>query len=599
MPAVTSPNLGLILNTPLIDIPSQGLQDGLNFRVKNGSIDTRNMGWEKFATWVLNGSVALIDRLYKRNGQRFLIFGTSTDLYTGDDTTIRYITPIYATGTASRAGAAVTGVGTAWVANAVAGDQISFGSATQTSLSATWYTIQSVNTDTSITLVGAPAGSDVVGPYTIRKLLHGATFTEYSTDTFINDGTSLDDLWFGTNGVDYVVTWNGTDTAATYHPELGFTCKVLRVYSNMMVYGNIAQGGQLLPTTIINSDLGLPLNAGAVGTGLSEQFVVHSGVDPIIAMVPIGDYLSIYSEMHLTPAQFVGDPLIFNFRVAMPGVGPISARGIADFGDYHEFIAADRAYVFDGATLKESNNHVWREILRQADPARRRQIYQHFDEENGDLIWSVPATTDADVGTSGGAPEIAWTEHYLEIPANPRFTGLPYSKRSFPFTATGYYERSSGLRWQDVMTAWQDFNFAWNDQFFAAAFPTNLGGDANGQIWTINQTQSIDGDPLPSYVRTGRFTASAGRNRDLLTRVYPFARQLVNNLEVKLYMGDSISGNVSDKGTQNFNMLQPEGGHFVTFYRRGRVAELQFGSDAGEPWILQGWDYDFVGGGRR
>lgn len=603
MPIVTSPNAGLIFDRPAVNIPKQGLKDGLNFRVKNGNLESLNLGWGPFSpNFTLNGPVILIDNFFPRNFDEKLIFGTPTDLYLyhSDTDTVTFLTPIYATGTASASGTAVTGVGTAWSGGTVGvGDEISFGSATENDPDATWYVIASVGGDTSLTLETS-AGTVGSGAYTIRRKFQEGARAHWSVDTFINDGDTGEDLWFATNGLDDVVSWDGVADTVSLHPELGFTCETLTTYSNMMIYGNITQSGNFLPSTIINSDVGYPLHAGATGTGLSEQFVVHSNTDEIVNMIPLGDYLIIYSDRTIVPAQFVGDPLIFLFRVAISGVGPVSANAIADFGDFHEFLGADAGYLFDGVTLKETNSHVWRDILRQADPVRRSEIFAHFDEEQGDLIWSIPGNTDPGVGVIGSPPQFAWGEHYLEEVADPNFEGSPFSKRQFPFTITGFYERSTGLTWSTITETWEEFNFAWNDQFFQVAFPLNLAGDEAGNIWVLNQTQTANGEILPSYVRTGRVLLGSGRERSLLTRVYPFATQQLNTmLEVTLFMGDHVGGNLSSKGMSEYNHQLVEGQHFVTFYRRGRAMELQFGSSSGDPWIISGWDFDAVMGGRR
>lgn len=683
MPIITSPNYGLIYNETPLDIPSRGLRDGLNFRAKNGTLESFNLGWAAFSAVQLDSAVRLIDNFFPRNLAEKLIFGTTQDLYLYDGSTdsVSFITPTYSVGTAaasgtvvtgtgtewedygrtrynigtaSASGSTVTGTGTQWTGEVLPGDEIHFGSSTETSPTATWYVVQSVtdddtlvltatagtvgdgpyvirrlypnvragdmisfgsaaeadpdavwfevdtvNSDTSITLTD-DAGTVADGPYTIRRRFQNQSLAKWSVDTFVNDGESGEDLWFATNGVDPVVTYNGTDTSCVLHPELEFTCEVLATYSNMMVYGHITQGGEYLPTTIINSDVGLPLRAGARASGISEQFVSHSGTDGISNIVPIGDYMVLYCERTVIPVQFVGDPLIFLFRVAISGVGPISGDAIADFGDFHEFLGHDAGYMFDGVTLKETNAHVWRDVLRRADPQRRVQAYAHFDEEQGDLIWSIPTTEDGadNVGVIGAPPSQAWSEHYLEDPGE-RLAGSPFSRRTFPFTATGFYQKSEGLRWVDIAQKWNEFNYAWNDQFLQAAFPINLGGDADGRIWILNENQTANGTPLPSYVRTGRTLFSTDQRRDLLTRVYPFAHKLPYNLEITAFMGDHAGGEPTSKGTQIFDQNLPEGQHFVVFYRRGRTLELQFGSSAGEPWSLDGWDYELVKGGRR
>lgn len=599
--AVLTPNLGLILDRPPIEIPRQGLQDGKNFRLRNGSIESLNLGWSKFsANWTLNGKVKLIDTFTLRNGTSVLMLASPTDLYVYNDIadTVSYITPAYVTGTASASGTAVTGVGTTWVGNVKPGDQMFFGSATQDSTSAQWFTVLTVNNNLSITLT-ASAGTKSLLAYTIRKLFTTGVVDQWDSETYLHDGTSGDDLWFATNGLEPIVTWNGNTTFAVLHPELLFTCKSLRVYNNMMIYGNVTQSGVSLTTTIINSDVGLPLNAGATTTGLAEQFVVHSHSDAILTMLGIGDYLVIYCNEVIVLTQFVGDPIIFTFRVVTTHTGPISSRTVVDFGDFHEFIGNDAGYVFDGSSLKAINSHVWRAILKQADPARREEAYAQMDEENGDVIWAVPATTDSGVGTRGAPPEIGWGEHYLEVPADPKFLGSPFSKRDFKFTASGHYQRSSALTWANATLQWKQFNFAWNDQFFQSAFPINLTGDASGQVWILNQTQTGNGVALPSFVRTGRFSLRSGRERDLLTRIYPFFYSLPYVVQVSLYMGDFIGAAVALKATASYNTTPLEGLHFSTFYRRGRVAECAFGSQNGDPWVLDGWDYDTTPGGDR
>lgn len=606
MAATTSPNMGLVFDKPKIDIPKIALQDGINFRLKNGTIESLNLGWVPFSTnFVLNGPVELIDNFFPRNLNEKLIFGTATDLYLyspiSDDVT--YLTPTYVVGTAQSFGTtALTGTGTLWKTAPhiiKPGDKIALGSASQTSTHVTWYTVASVTDDTHIVLTSA-APAHATQAYTIRRLFQDAEVVTWAVDTFVNDGATGSDLWFATNGLDSVVTWNGTDLSVTLHPELGFTCQTLTTYSNMMIYGNLTYAGDFLFSSIVNSDVGLPLHAGDVGTGLSEQFVVHSNTDEILNMIPIGDYLIVYSERTIVPIQFVGDPIIFTFRVAISGVGPISANAIADFGDFHEFIGSDAGYLFDGVTLKETNSHVWREILRQTDPVRRREAYGHFDEEQGDLIWIIPNNVDPGVGVPGEPPTIGWTEHYLETCSDPNFSGSPFSKRQIPFTITGFYERATGSLWSDMTFAWNTANYAWNDQFFQLAFPLNIAGDVDGKLWTFNVSQTDgNGDPLPSFVKSARFSLGSGRERDLLTRIYPFAHSLPFNLEVSLFTTQFIGGPSNKVDTQLFDQHLPEGQNFVTFYRRARAVEFQFGSSAGDPWVLDGWDYDSVAGGRR
>lgn len=612
--SVLMPNWGLYLDRAPISVPARGLQDGVNFRIASGKISTLNIGWTRFAPDVqLNGPVKLISNFFLRDGTERLIFGTPTDLYRYDSASksVTYLTPTYATGTVAVDAAdpaVVTGTGTLWGTNAKVGDKISFGSATQNSVTATWYTIATVNDDDTLTLSGPVAGAPISAgtAYTIRKVFTGDILTTWDAETFLNDGDSGEDVWVATNGLDPIVKWDGSAMSVS-DAGLPFRCKVLAVYSNMMIYGNLIQSGDSLSTSIINSDVGKPLN---VSGGLSEQFVVHSGSDGIIEMMPLGDYLVIYCKETGVMVQFVGDPTIFLFRRSFSGLGPLGADLIADFGSHHEFLGKDSQYRFDGGAVTEINMHVWRDVLLNRDPTREGMGFTHFDNENADLIWALPLQSDTGAGTGADGNAnigVAHSEHYLEQPG--QGVPTPYSRRQFPFTTSGYFSQQEGLTWESATDNWNQADYRWDEQFTFLAFPLNLTGDASGKLYTINTSQRGDNVNLASFVRFGRRALGDGRMRGLLSRVYPFASSEIGDdgtIRVRVYASDHASGPsvlVSeldfslDLNTPAFGMAE----HAVKPYRRGRYMELEIGSLGGEAdaWSLDGYDVDVKPGGMR
>lgn len=601
--AVVQPNMGIYYDRPSIALDQRMLSDGFGFRIKEGKLSNLNVGWVRFEAGItLNGAVLLITDFLKRDGTDTLVFGTKTDLYKYRPGThdVRFITPAYVTGTVTVAATAVTGAGTLWNTgsppNAKAGDQIAFTTNAETDPAATWFTILTVNTDTSITLT---ASAGVVGAghaYTIRKIRTGDENDVWIDDTFVNAGPANEDqLWMTNGGIQPPVLWNGTTTFAVQQDALGFTCKTLKVYSNMMIFGNLIQGGTAKPTDIINSNVGEPAN---VSSGLSEQFKVHGNPDEIMQMVPLGENLAIYSRLTVTVTQFIGDPLIFQFRNVINGVGSIARRSVADFGNYHEFLGRGTQYRFDGATVVEANKQVWRNILRQQDPTRRNRIFSHFDEEQGDLFWSIPLTTDAGSGTKTNPPARAVIEEYLEeVPAQ---TPIPSAIRAFPFTASGYYTKNLGTTWDTLTNAWSSYNFRWNDSFFFSAFPISLVGDQAGKLYQVNAAQDGDGAALPSFVRFGRRATGSGRERNMVSRVYPYVTHLTNAMNVTVRLTDDALANPTIIDVQSFNQLVPQEGHFTVHYRRGRYMEVEFGTAGpAQPWELSGYDFDIKPGGSR
>lgn len=600
--AVLQPTLGLYLDRSPLALDPRALQDGLNFRVKEGKLTNLNLGWQSFMTPVLNGPVILIDNFFIRGGTEKLIFGTPSDLYryVPADGTVRFITPIYAAGTASASGTAVTGIGTTWTTNVDPGDEINFTGNNVVDPTATWYTVDHVVDNTHLVLT-ATAGTIAAHTYTIRQKFSGDNDAIWSTDTFVNASPSDEDEWWATNGVDDVVRWNGTDAQVEVMSALGFTCKSLVVWSNMMIFMNLVQGGDALPTDMINSNPGEPQN---VSSGLSEQFKVHSGVEELQRGVKLGDLLAIYSKHPgpVTLVQFVGDPLVFAFRNVVLDKGIVGPRAVARFPNYHEYISADAQYRFDGASVSRQNSHIWREVLRRQDPVRISSTYTHFDEQNGDLVWSVPLNTDSGAGTAGAAPGTAVGQHYLEIgdDTSAGKTPTPHSLRSWPFTSSGFYSRADGITWDQLTSAWQTYNFRWNDRFFSASFPLDLVGSFTGHVYTVNTSQDAAGAALPSFVKFSRRPTQNGQNRGLLTRIFPFVTTFSTPLDVTAHFSDFAIGPATISQTVSYDQSFPEGQFMAAIYRRGRYFEVELGSDGpGQPWEVSGYDFITKPGGGR
>ena len=596
--AIIRPNRGLWLNTPLITVPDGALSDGHNFRIKNGTLNNINLGWSRFDDWTLNGPVTLIDGFFDRISTQILIFGTPTDLYQYDagNNLVLFLTPIEVAGTvdvsADNPAVVTEDSGTSdWATIGIkAGDMISFGADDENDPDATWYEIASVDDEDTLTLTTTVAGAPLsASTFTIRRLFTGDLDHPWESVTFLHEGVADEDLWIATNGLDDIVSWNGMD-ATVISAGLGFKAFHLATFKNMLMASGITESGEFLPAQVRNSNPGFPLD---FTTGLAGAYTIHDGSDEVSALLDLGDSLVAYSERHINVMDFVGDPFIFVIRTAVPNIGPISGRLVGEYGDTHTFLGPDAQYDFDGVTVKPKGLQVWREVLRRRDPQRTQRSYLHFDEENGDLIWAVPLTSDVD--TESG-PEIAYVEHYLEeTPGNI----TPISKRAFPFTVTGFFERQTTLTWADIQDQWQELNFRWNDIFFLAAFPFNLAGDKDGKVYTVNVSQLADGELLPSYVRTGRRALGDTRMRGLMRRIYPFATRFAGNtLAVRTRIADSAAGPVTVADEQTFSLDMDPEQYFVSPFRAGRFYALEFAS-TGTTWELAGWDVDILAGGKR
>lgn len=605
--AVLKPNLGLYLDRPPLEIPARGLVACQNVRIKNRRIVRDNMGWSAFLDDPLDTPVVLIDNFYPSGGGQKLIIGTTRDLYEYDETTetLLILTPRYAAGTVAveTDSKTVTGSSTSWAANAKAGDfiRVTSTAARDPYPVSDWYEIESVGGDEAITLVEEYQGATASGlAYAIRQTYTATMLDVWRTETFIaaaevdgDDG----DRWYATNGVDFPVSWNGIATAVSSRADLGFRCKDIRRYKNQMHYIALVESGTSKPFSVRVSAIGEPEN---VTTKEAAEYRVHDGVDPLLAAELLGDNILYYAERSVTMAQFVGGEVGYIFRTAISGIGPVSARAIADFGDFHEFIGVDSKYRFDGVQLLQSDTHVWLEILRKQRPNALNLLHAHFDEENGEILWVVPLTTD---GTGeDGAPATAYVQHYTEDVGDENPDA--YTLRTLPALVMGYFGRETTLTFDQISESWAEQNYRWDDRFFQAAFPFNLFGTADGMVHILNETDSFDGEPIESFARFGRRPCIDGRRKGLVKRIYPFAERLAgaeHDLTVELYLANEAGAPATLASSLPYNLKQDDPDRFfVSPFVTGRYYQIGYRTTgAGKGFTLQGHDADIDPAGGR
>jgi hypothetical protein len=613
---VRRPNHGVYLNRPSLDIDPRGLEDCLNVRLRDGRISSDGMGWENFpflASSPINLDdlrVLLIDEYRSRSGSTTLILCNNDDVFRYDTGTeaVLYLTPIYATGTASMAGGGdktVTGIGTAWKTaktttpsaggygnNVRPGDFISFGANDENDPAATWYEIDSVTDDTHLELFVDPG---VIGAaaYTIRQTLTGDNNDIFNSAIFQDalDSTPAGlDVYYLTNGVE-MLEWDGSSEQMDwFYP--GFVAKNLLTFRQTLIVWDVLEGSQNKPGVFKYSDTGYPRN---FATGAADEITPSDGVRDLMQVIPLGDQAALYYQDNIILGQEVGAPVYFVFRVAVPGVGLVAPKAIMDQGDYHEFLSREGAYKFNGVGIKESMSQVFREVLRTAAPNRIRNAYAEIDEEMGEVVWSVPLTTDG--SDEDQAPTRAYTQHYLEDLG--QYLPDPVMIRDFPFTAVGSFQSSSAMQFDDFPES-ADGQFdtsalRWDDRELAGSFPFKLAGDDAGNIYILNTSNTKAGAALDSWAQFPRRALGDGELLGLVHRIEPYTTRRQGagyELLVTLYAYDFADGDVVATTALGFD-LSHGGLRYVPFRKAGRFGSVRFGTaglTAGGQAEPQPWD---------
>ena len=616
------PNLGVYLDRPSLDIDPRGLKDCLNVKIRDKRIVAEGMGWENFPQFASDVNrinlddlrVLFIDEYRSTAGVTTAIFCNQKDIFkfnpsAGPPATVTYMTPRYAVGTASCAGSTTTIVGAGgalWDTgkttapidggygnNVKAGNYISFGAADEDAQDATWYEIDSVTDDTHLELLVDP-GVVADGPYTIRQTLTGDNNDIFEAATFQNSQDTRHlglDVYYMTNGVE-MFSWDGNDpTFLRFWP--GFTGKNLRVTRQVLVIWNLLESGTRKHGSLRYSDTSHPDNMATEGAG---EILPSDGILDLLNVVPLGDQLVCYYQGDLVMLQSVDAPLYYIARVAVPGVGLVAQRAMMDFGDYHEFLSVDGAYRFDGVTITEAMPQVFRDVLRRISPNRIKQAYAHIDEPNGEVIWSIPLATDGQADDA--APSIAYAEHYLED-VGPNLS-TPMTIRAFPFTAFGIYLATGSLKFSDFpATYFEDSALQWDDRALQQAFPFEIVGDENGDIYIRNTSNTMAGGAVVSFAQFPRFALGDGEFKALLHHVEPYAsrRQGASSYELRCvvkFFDFADTSKVSNTASATFDLTN-ESLRYMPIRGGGRFAEILFYTIGGqvpvqsEPWDCAGY----------
>lgn len=170
-----------------------------------------NIAWSPDIDWVFytDAAIAAPNRrigmyTFNRNTFQFTWAGFITLTFPiGTNKTIRGFWPeyqVYSRGQVSVSGTAVTGSGTLWQTDRLCAEsRIGFGSYDPT-LITTWYTISSINSDTSITLTGSAGVIAANTPYVIedlRMIVSVTAATATNGGLFLAKGVSFSDFTAG------------------------------------------------------------------------------------------------------------------------------------------------------------------------------------------------------------------------------------------------------------------------------------------------------------------------------------------------------------------------------------------------------------------
>lgn len=113
----------------------------------------------------------------------------------------------------------------------------------------------------------------------------------------------------------------------------------------------------------------------------------------ITALRRLGDVIVAYKDRAIYIGQYVGAPLIWDFRKVVGEVGAPCQEAVISTGQAHYFIGNDDIYVFDGTRPQPLNSPVRNWFFNNVDQRYMYRICGTYDRFNQRIYWWFPSNS--------------------------------------------------------------------------------------------------------------------------------------------------------------------------------------------------------------
>lgn len=116
---------------------------------------------------------------------------------------------------------------------------------------------------------------------------------------------------------------------------------------------------------------------------------------PITAGRRLGDIIVAYKDRAMWVGEYVGAPVVWNFRKVPGEIGAPCQEAVVTTGTAHYFVGPDDFYVFDGSRPQPLNSPVRNWFFANLDQRYAYRIVGSFDRLNQRVFWWFPSKSGA------------------------------------------------------------------------------------------------------------------------------------------------------------------------------------------------------------
>ena len=199
------------------------------------------------------------------------------------------------------------------------------------------------------------------------------------------------DWVLATNGVDKPQIYQGTSFAAMDTlTTMPFTSAEIFVKRDVYVIAvNTSNGYNVVEW----SDTGDPLTWQPTASNNAGNLVLRDIDGPLLAAVPLGDRIGLYTREQLILLNYIGSPYIFGYTPALNGIGAVSKYSVVPVGRRHFGMSRQGFFVTDGVQFEWIDFPQLRDYMAaRVNWDQASKICGYHAEALNAVVWYYPST---------------------------------------------------------------------------------------------------------------------------------------------------------------------------------------------------------------
>jgi len=248
---------------------------------------------------------------------------------------------------------------------------------------ANWGKIETVDSDTQITLIDAYTGDTAVGDYTIRKQYAVPSGERWSWAV-------VNDYVYFSNGGDYVQVYTGSGCATNLNTTSAIKARYIIEYANRLImadYGTTRAANGLAWSKEGDPSDWTDSTAGSTTFLQSDDYITGLG--------KVGASLVVYQRESLIFGQRTGvSTAPIEFGRTKRGVGCIAPYSIVDVRGTNAFFGHDDVYIIDGESPFSIGEKIRDKLFSVATTTELQKAFGYNNHLQNEVRWFVTGTDD-------------------------------------------------------------------------------------------------------------------------------------------------------------------------------------------------------------